>query len=140
MLICHINILSKYGKGLLDEALSEKKFQWRDMVVLMVLEKVEGAKPSFLGKFLQSDKANVTKLINRLEKRGLVYKKASQEDGRCKKIFLTEKGQNSLPWLHHAMEKWERAIYSGIDEKTLRFYHLANEKIMSNLLGKEGKV
>lgn len=139
MLICAINIFNKNGKGLLDEILLEKDFNWREMVILMVLENVPGATAIFLKKFLQTDKANVTKLIQGLEEKNYLLKKENEKDKRSKRIFLTPAGKEILPWLHESMNRWESLVYLGLSKEELSLYQSLNERILSNLIGGEVK-
>jgi len=79
-----------------EQELKQKKLpplSWYD--VLLELDKVpEGSlRLNDLGKRILLDKYNVTRLIDRLEKRGLVSRDACQVDGRGKFACITEKGR-----------------------------------------------
>ena len=54
MFICNISILNKYGKQVLDELLQDLAIDWRELVVMLVLEKMPGTSQSRLIPFLVS--------------------------------------------------------------------------------------
>lgn len=135
MLICNINILNKNGKQLLDEELKQYGFNWREMVVLLVLEQAPGSIAMFLGKFLQTDKANLTKLLHELESKNLIYKENSVTDKRSKALFLTKEGTKKLPNLKAAIQNWEQKVYKGLSPEELVEYERLNSIIMNNLIG-----
>lgn len=135
MLICSISIFNKKGKELLSEMLSEKNFSWQDMVILMVLDQSPGSSAKLLGSFCQTDKANVTKLIARLESEDYIFKKDHPSDKRIKELYLTEKGKDLMPWLYETMEAWEKSIFKDLTEEELKTYHQLNNRILSDLMG-----
>lgn len=134
MLICDISILHKAGKGALDEGLAPTGFDWKEMVVLMVLEQMDGSAPSFIRQFLQMDKGNVTKLLNAMEGNGYIRKAICDSDRRSKHIFLDEKGRAALPALHDAMAAWENRCYAGFSESEIAIHKQYNRKMMENLV------
>jgi DNA-binding MarR family transcriptional regulator len=40
------------------------------------------------------DKPSITRLLDNLEKKGLIERKVNEDDKRCNKIYLTEKGES----------------------------------------------
>ncbi len=63
--------------------------------VLIILWKKDGCAQQVLSEYTNRDKPGITRLIDTMEREGLVYRKQDPFDRRSNKIYLTEKG-NSL--------------------------------------------
>jgi DNA-binding MarR family transcriptional regulator len=61
--------------------------------VMMVLWERDGARVSAIGEALELDSATLTPLLKRLEARGMVERKRSDQDERVVEIFLTPAGK-----------------------------------------------
>ncbi len=70
--------------------ISEPKF----LVLLLLSNKKDGMGLSEIGELMLVSKANMTTLIERMEKEGLVSKKRSHKDKRSIKAMLTIKGKS----------------------------------------------
>ena len=133
MFICDISMLNRLGKASLDEMLQIIDFSWREMVVLMVLEKKPGATQNFVGKFLQTDKSNVTHIIQGLETKTFLIRKTCEEDRRYKGLYLTSVSRKLLPWLHEQLRLWQEQCYQGLSQEEITIYQNLNQKIIDNL-------
>lgn len=138
MFICDISMLNRLGKASLDERLQIIGFSWREMVVLMVLEKKPGAAQSFIEKFLQTDKSNVTHIIQGLETKELLIRKICEEDRRYKGLYLTSTSRKLLPWLHEQLRLWQEQCYQGLSQEEIAIYQTINQKIVDNLFVSNG--
>jgi MarR family transcriptional regulator, organic hydroperoxide resistance regulator len=59
---------------------------------LVFLYEKDGITQTELGNYLCKEKTNITRLIDWMEKEGLVIRKTGKQDRRSKKIYLTKKG------------------------------------------------
>jgi len=134
MFICDISVFNKYGKQKLDEMLYPMGLQWRELVVMLVIEQVPGIPQTRLIPFLQTDKANVTKLLQTMEKRGLIVRNADGDDQRNKVCHLTDQGASMTPRLNQILDLWESACFQGIDRDELTEYKRINEIITRNIV------
>lgn len=64
-----------------------------NILIILYLGEAQGCKQQELSGLLLVSRANVTKVIDGMEKRGLVVRSASQEDRRARFIKLTEAGR-----------------------------------------------
>jgi DNA-binding MarR family transcriptional regulator len=64
--------------------------QWK---VLVRLWDAEGATHAELSERIGKNKASITRLVDGLERRGLVRRSAGRRDRRCKRVLLTEAGR-----------------------------------------------
>jgi DNA-binding MarR family transcriptional regulator len=137
MFICDISVLNKYGKALLDEMLRPLNAEWRELVVMLVIEQAPGITQARLSPMLQTDKANVSKMLRQMEDKGLIRRVAADEDQRNNTCSLTGMGQERLPEYRRALERWEAACFQNIDDTERLQFELICERITVNLLGKK---
>lgn len=135
MFICDISVFNKHGKQLLDTYLEPLQVDWREMVVLLVVEKVPGIAQGRLTPFLQTDKANVTKLLQTMEHLGLLQREEDPEDHRSRTCHLTTKSLALLPKIHDTMKKWEDHCFRGLTVEELALFATLRRKVGYNLTG-----
>ena len=75
-----------------EYGLSEGKF----CVLIVLHQHPEGIAPSQLAAKVGVARATISTMLQRLERAGLVSLEADMEDGRGKKIYLTEKGKDFM--------------------------------------------
>jgi DNA-binding MarR family transcriptional regulator len=134
MFICDISILNRYGKQLLDDTLLPVGLDWRELVTLLVIEQLPGIAQARLIPFLQTDKANVTKLLQQMEEKKLMTRETNPLDRRNKSCHLTKEGHMLLPRLHEAMSLWEDTSLQGLDANERALYGEFNKRIIRNLM------
>ncbi|HSP46914.1 MAG TPA: MarR family transcriptional regulator [Clostridiaceae bacterium] len=135
MFICDISVFNKYGKQKLDEMLRPLRMDWRELVVMLVIEQVPGISQTRLVPFLQTDKANVTKSLQAMEGKGLIRRESDQDDMRNKVCYLTTEGEALAPKLQEILDLWEAACFKGINKDDLLHYKRINDMITNNLVG-----
>jgi DNA-binding MarR family transcriptional regulator len=64
------------------------------VAALFFLDRNDGCLLKDLSEALYQNKSAITTLVERMEKNGLVLKKASETDGRAAHIFMTDKGRS----------------------------------------------
>lgn len=74
-------------------------------------------------------RSTATVLLQRMEKRGLLYRQSSTSDGRQKSVFLTEKSRNLETQINSYMKQRQDALEKNFSteeiasfEKILKFY------------------
>ena len=139
MFICDISVFNRYGKQRLDEMLRPLNLDWHMLVALLVIEQVPGISQAHLSPFLQTDKANVTKLLQAMEKKGLIRRDTDGVDQRNKVCSLIDQGNQLAPQLHEILERWEATCFHGISTDDLLQFQRVSEMITQNLV-KDWKV
>ena len=134
MLICDISITHKYGKQALDMLLAPHQVCWQEMVVLLVLEESPDAPQLLLSQLLQTDKGNVTKLLARMEEKGLLTRCICPQDNRRRRNALSPAGKGLIPGLRQALADWEAACYSGLTREEQRIFSKASRIIIRNTM------
>jgi DNA-binding MarR family transcriptional regulator len=85
--------------------------QW---VVLFRLHEREGLTQSELGDRTVKDKTTVTRILDRLEKKGLLARRRDPRDRRSQRIFLTEAGSTVLDALMPLVHGYGHALFGGL--------------------------
>lgn len=134
MFICDISIHNKYGKQMLDDFLRPLLVDWRELVVILVIEQIPGITQTRLIPFLQTDKANVTKLLQVMERKDLIKRGAAGSDQRNKVCFLTGSGEKIIPDLRLKLKLWEAACFQGVSPEELASYKRVGKIIAQNLV------
>lgn len=79
------------------------------------------------------DKANTTRVICDLEKRGLVIRKENEKDNRKYKIFLTEKAEPYRESLVSITNELNKKVFKGVTKCERKSFFKVMQKIYTNV-------
>ncbi len=92
--------------------------------VLFQIHKFQSYRPSDIGKMLNVDKSNITRMVERLEKKDLIERHPDPEDRRSFLLYLTDKGRatvnRAMPLAVNALAELEQAL---TDEEKAQLRH-----------------
>lgn len=100
--------------------------------------------PSYLGLCMNMDRSSLSRMVDSLEKKGIVSRKTDLEDRRRVLISLTEKGEKYYEILQNKMEEIHASIAGVLDEQEHKEYKACIEtevrilKKIESKLGLEG--
>ena len=134
MLVCDISLTHKYGKQTLDARLSPFHVCWQEMAVLMAAHRSPDVTSALLSMLLQTDKGNVTKLLNSMESKGLITRVPTQKDQRRKALRLAPGGETLVPDLYRVMSGWENECLEGLSPEDRKGYQRLSGTVISNLM------
>jgi len=86
-----------------------------------------------IAEMLFKDKVSVTKIVNSLEKRGLVTRVSDKNDKRIKRIELTSKAKRIIPNLHESAHKTLDSALKNTDKVELEVFKTVLRNIHTNL-------
>jgi MarR family 2-MHQ and catechol resistance regulon transcriptional repressor len=111
------------------------------MNILMILNLggSEGYKQQELGSLLLVSRANVTKVIDGMEKRGLVTRSASKEDRRARFIKLTEAGKALVTRIIPVHNEKNIRFAAGLCKKEINILNKLLAKLSAKII-ESGKV
>lgn len=87
--------------------------------VLFVLEHQDGRLMGELAQQLDLVPSAVSGLVERMQKLGLVERKACSVDGRAQRVWLTELGRAQLPRLHQITAQAQEKFSQGFSREEL---------------------
>lgn len=129
-----IHILSRLIKRRIDEAVSKYNVT---SVQCAVIEFISHKKGDVFAKDIESKfsmrRATVAEILSLMEKNGLIKRLEYKEDGRLKKIILTQKALKIKKDINKEIEKFEIEIKQGFSEKELQEFVKLINKMSSNL-------
>lgn len=104
--------------------------QW---ALLNRLNEQQGLTQKELARISFKDTANITRIIDKLEAKGLVERQASPGDRRVWKIYNTDQGRKVRDLIEPlAIETLEKAT-KGIDAKEVELFNAVAKRIIKNL-------
>jgi DNA-binding MarR family transcriptional regulator len=134
-------ILLSMERSTLDNVIFEQAFQKKITGKFKELSKnqpmvikiigIEGEMmPSTMGKYTRMEKSSLMRMVDDLEKKGIVCRKTDPEDRRKVLISLTEKGLNCFNYLNKITAEMTDEILKFIDEKDIEDYVQSLETIV----------
>ena len=87
------------------------------------------------------DKTTVAHQLMKLEEQGCIRREAPAEDGRCRRVFPTQKAVELYPRIREAFERFTESILSDFSEEEQAELEKMTERLRANamaLLSSEG--
>ncbi|AKV03950.1 Transcriptional regulator, MarR family [Labilithrix luteola] len=106
--------------------------QW---AVLVRLWESDGRAQNDLGASTFRDKATMSRMVDALERAGLVERRPSEDDARSRLVWLTRRGRELRSVLVPVARKLVTHMLEGIDEKDLVVTRRTLQHIFANLEG-----
>ena len=75
--------------------------------------------PSTMGKYTGMEKSSLTRMVDDLENKGIVYRKTDPDDRRKVLVSLTEKGMTYFNYLNEITAEMADEILKFVDEKDI---------------------
>ncbi len=100
------SILYRRSQIFVVEACEKLHLTYSEYVMLLRIYDHEGARQDELAAMLYLDKAVVTRTMNMLEQKGLVYREQDTRDKRAKHVYLTDFGKEQHAYLRNVIKRW----------------------------------
>ncbi|MEC8207589.1 MAG: MarR family transcriptional regulator, partial [Pseudomonadota bacterium] len=100
----------------LDNALEDKELTSAQYIVVVLLARGKVNTLAELCEHMVYDRGAMSRLLSRLEDKGLVAKKQSVEDRRSTLLYLTEKGQQLYPEILPTVNDIYRKALTGFSD------------------------
>lgn len=104
--------------------------QW---AILNRLAEHQGLTQNEVAKMSFKDNANITRIIDRLEKKALLERRANPNDRRIWKIYITEEGRKIRDMIEPLAIKVLNKATENIDPKEVAIYNKVAKRIVANL-------
>lgn len=85
-------------------------------------------------KFLNIRRSSVTTLITSLEEKQYLNRVSVKDDGRLKKLVLTDKANNVINQIELQIQMLETKMIKDIDQKDINIFRKVIEKMTKNLM------
>lgn len=104
-----------------------------EIQVLVFLGQSGAGRMSDIAAHMFSSLSNMTVIVDKLVKKGLVERSRSQEDRRVVMIALTEKGEEYYLQHHEVKLELSRRMLGALDENERNMYLAFIDKIIRNI-------
>jgi DNA-binding MarR family transcriptional regulator len=110
--------------------------------VLMLLAKEQNIMQDRLVRHYNLDKGTIARAVRKLEDGGYIRRITDPGNRRAVRLFLTGKGDGSIPFLQAINREWEDQISAGLSKDEGRALHSLMHRVARNsisILQKEGE-
>jgi DNA-binding MarR family transcriptional regulator len=130
--ICQTSMCLKAGlhRAFQSEGYDITPEQW---TVLSSLWEAEGVHQSLLAEKTAKDRHNIARILNLLEKGGLVRRQPDRGDLRRRKVYLTEAGRSLKPELVRVSIGFLEEAFAGMTQEDLSSLIRILRRILNNL-------
>lgn len=101
--------------GLLNKHLLDSSYSLSEVRVMYEIQLHREAQASHIMEAMDIDKSYLSRILKRLEKDGLIMRKASKQDGRAIVLSFTAKGEVLFRELTKAAEEQIGGLIAGLD-------------------------
>ena len=103
--------------------------------VLAALKQADGVSQAYLARITHRDRPGISRLLESLQRLGLVASGADQDDRRARRVVLTESGHRSCERIAPLIEQVVATALAGIGSRERADTSEALRRIHSNLRG-----
>ena len=107
--------------------------QWFLLMNLRELSKVSVPSVNELASTMNTSRQNIAKMLDTMEKEGLVSVSQSAQDKRVKEVFITKKGQQLAKQSEKESQDFRDKVFTGITDNELAIASQVTLKMIENL-------
>jgi DNA-binding MarR family transcriptional regulator len=128
-----VNRLAAAFRTVVDRELREHDLTRRQVGMLHFIARADRPTASDLTREMSVDSTAITRMIDRLEDKGLVRRTPDPDDGRRNVIELTAAARRLMPKLGRIAQKVEGLFEEGVDEDDLATFHGVLMRMLENV-------
>jgi MarR family transcriptional regulator, organic hydroperoxide resistance regulator len=121
-----LSIICRAQRGKMSEALTEIGLYAGQEMFLWQLWRQDGLTQSQMVERMCVQPPTVSKMLDRMEKAGLVERRPDSEDSRFSRVYLTEQG--------HRSQRSVRAIWTNIEQRITEGLNVEERLLLRRLL------
>lgn len=112
-----ISILYRKSQIYLGQALKQYDVSSAEYPILIALKNKDGVTQEELSTHLHMDKSAVTRIIQTLVSKGFVLKNKDENDQRCNRVYLAQKGCEAQSQIDKALMSWNAILMMNMKEE-----------------------
>lgn len=125
--------ISRYYAGRCFQQISELEIHPSQMPFIMILSRRDGCSQKEMAECLEIKPPTVNVSIQRLEKSGMVCRKKDALDQRIMRVYLTDKGKETVKRIMRKTEEMEKIMFQDFSETELCLMRRFFEQMLNNL-------
>jgi DNA-binding MarR family transcriptional regulator len=111
-----IGVLYRKSLSYMQHAFKNMGISSMEAIFLIALYDQDGLNQEALSAALVIDKAATARAIKSLEDKGFVERRQDPQDGRAKRVFLTDQGESYREEIYSIMRRWMDTLAQNMDE------------------------
>lgn len=131
-----VNIIARSMRLALEKHLASAGISPSQWMMLMALGEKDHLVQSELGKILNLDSATITRIIDKLQEKGLLVRNQARDDRRAQVVSLTEAGEKAYHRLSGIGEEVDKIASRGLSskevEKLLHWLSIIHKNIVTD--------
>jgi DNA-binding MarR family transcriptional regulator len=116
----------------LDRRLLGHGITSQQAALLLLSRLLKEPSPIKMAARLGTDTAGMTRLLDRLENKGFIFRKISPDDRRSLVVVLGPRSKNLLPRLIPAFRQVNTGLLDGFNQQELKTLHLMLRRLLKN--------
>lgn len=123
------SILHRLSLSRVSQGLKKYRIGSGQIMFLLELYYCDGVRQEELCAHLNIDGANTTRAIAKLEQEGYVRRQGDKEDGRARRIFLTDKALEIKPEIFALLRSWDEHLLDALSSEEREMFLKLLKKI-----------
>ena len=128
-----INLIEKRERKYKNERFAQYGLKSMHHDYLKIIQFHPGISQEEIAEEVVADKANVTRQLSFLEKKGYIRRCTSQKDMRKSEVYLTEEGKAVVTETKKIMDTMNEKLTEGISEDESMIFNEILKKMMKNI-------
>lgn len=128
-----ISHLERHRRKYINEHLKDKDIRGSMFLALTYLNHNPGSSQDKLCSELLIDKGNAARLCRQLEEAGYIRREQSPLDRRQNMLFLTEFGEEQLPYIRKYTQEWASSATAGMTDEELNILISLLQRMKENI-------
>ena len=124
--------LGREMRTALDRRFTDHGITSQQAALLLLSRILKEPSPIKMAERLGTDAAGMTRLLDRLEAKGLIFRKVSPNDRRSLVIVLGPRGKHVLPRLIPEFQGAERGLLEGFSKSEVEQLHVMLRRLLKN--------
>lgn len=124
-----INKVANNMNTQLNKMLAKYDIAVEQRATLEIIKFEKDVKQTTIAQLLGKDKTTISRSLNVLEKKGLIFKDEIQNDKRIKVIKLTPKGEEVLEMTQESMNQFREKLHTSLQTHEILFLFNTLDKI-----------
>lgn len=129
----YISAINRHAQIIINQKLKDTDIKSGQYVFFYFIYHNEGITQKELSEKLKIGKATTTKAIKNLLESGYIKREEDALDKRCFRLYLTDKGKETSPFLTATFKDMENIYSSGFDEQEKEYILSILKKIFDNV-------
>ena len=128
LFVAQIRLKAGLGRAMRPYEITPEQF-----AILSLLHGQDGLLQREIADLLIKDRPNITRILERLENKGMIRRRTDREDRRAVRVHITATGRKICPKLEQIATEYRRQAYSGLSHAQQQQLKAMLHQISENL-------